>query len=178
MARADRAFERFLGVHGHREVDFDAYHPTWIGQPWVVLDVRLLLQRDDLPDPGAAEQESRIRQQVTEREFLARVPEEIRTFVGEIARLARTYTALDDLEHYQTTRLTPPFRAALLEIGKRLVDAGALDAPSDVFFLLLRRRRHPRSARRQTPAASGRSASPMAFAGNVQVSQPFGQVFL
>jgi pyruvate,water dikinase len=130
------AFARFLGVHGHREVDFDAYHPTWVGQPWVVLEnVRLLLLRDDLPDPGAAEQEARIRQQVTEREFLARVPDEIRTFVGEVARLARTYTALDDLEHYQTTRLTPPFRSALLEIGKRLVDAGALERPSDVFFL-------------------------------------------
>ena len=72
---------------------------------------------------------------MTEREFLSGVPDTLRTFAGEIIRLARTYTALDDLEHYQTTRLTPPFRAAVVEMGRRLVDAGGLDEPEDVFFL-------------------------------------------
>ena len=132
------AFDRFLAVHGHREVEFDAYHPTWSGQPWVVLEtlrLRLLLLQGEVQDPGVAEQEARIRQQVTERAFLARVPEHLRTFAGEITRLARAYTALDDLEHYQTTRLTPPFRAALVEIGRRLVEHGVLDEPEDVFFL-------------------------------------------
>ena len=129
-------FRRFLEVHGHREVDFDAYVPTWSGQPWVVLEnLRLIVLQEGMEDPGPAEQELRSRQQVTEREFLARVPDELRTFAGEIIRLARTYTALDDLEHYQTTRLTPPFRAALVEMGRRLVGASALDEPEDVFFL-------------------------------------------
>jgi len=130
------AFDRFLDIHGHREIDFDAYHPTWSGQPWVVLEnIRLLLQQDDAEDPGAKDQALRARQVSTEQSFLARVPEELRTFAGEVVRLARTYTALDDLEHYQTTRLTPPFRAALVEIGSRLVEAGVLEDPADVFFL-------------------------------------------
>ena len=129
-------FRLFLEIHGHREVDFDAYIPTWSGQLWVVLEnLRLIVMQEGVDDPGPADQELRSRQQVTEREFLAGVPDTLRTFAGEIIRLARTYTALDDLEHYQTTHLTPPFRAALMEMGMRLVDAGGLDEPEDVFFL-------------------------------------------
>ena len=129
-------FRRFLRVHGHREVDFDAYHPTWSGQPWVVLEnLRLILLQKDGEDPGIKDQQLRARQHATEQTFMTKVPEELRLFVGEIVRLARTYTALDDLEHYQTTRLTPPFRASLIAMGDRLVADGTLDEPSDVFFL-------------------------------------------
>jgi pyruvate,water dikinase len=61
--------------------------------------------------------------------------EPLRTFAGELIRLTRAYTSLDDLEHYQTTRLTVPFRAALVELGRHLVQHGALDDAEDVFFL-------------------------------------------
>jgi pyruvate,water dikinase len=131
-----RAFGRFLEDHGHREVDFDAYHPTWVGQPWTVLEnVRLMLMQPEAASPEAREGELRAAQARAEREFLAEVPEELRNFAAEILRLARVYTALDDLEHYQTTRLTVPFRAALVETGRRLRDAGVLDEAEDVFFL-------------------------------------------
>lgn len=129
-------FRRFLALHGHREVEFDVYHPTWSGQPWVVLEnLRLLLLQEAYEDPGAAEQALRSRQLRTEQGFLRQVPEALRPFAAEIVRLARAYTALDDLEHYQTTRLTPPFRAALVEIGRRLMERGVLAEPDDIFFL-------------------------------------------
>ncbi len=137
------AFGRFLEDHGHREVDFDPYHPTWIGQPWVVLEnIRLMLLQGAVPEPTAREHELRVRQQEAEREFLTLVPQEVRNFVGELLRLTRAYTALDDLEHYQTTRLSIPFRAGLVELGRRLADRGALDEPEDIFFL----RRHTLAA--------------------------------
>jgi rifampicin phosphotransferase len=130
------AFARFLDVHGHREVEFDAYHPTWVGQPWVVLEnVRLMLLAQGMPEPGLQDQAARSVQSAAEREFLSLVPEPIRNFAAEIVRLARTYTALDDLEHYQTTRLTPPFRAALVEMGRRLVRHGITERAEDIFFL-------------------------------------------
>jgi pyruvate,water dikinase len=129
-------FERFLEIHGHREVDYDAYHPTWSGQPWVVLEnLRLILVQDEVEDPGLKDQALRSRQHNAEQAFMTRVPDPLRPFVGEIVRLARAYTALDDLEHYQTTRLTPPFRATLIELGRRFTADGTLDEPSDVFFL-------------------------------------------
>lgn len=41
---------------------------------------------------------------------------------------------LDDEEHYQTTRLTPPLRRALREFGTRLVALDVISDPMDVFF--------------------------------------------
>jgi pyruvate,water dikinase len=130
------AFDRFLSDHGHREVDFDAYHPTWSGQPWVVLEnLRLLLLREEIEEPRGREAELRSRQQAAEQRFLALVPSALGFFAAELLRLARAYTALDDLEHYQTTRLTPLFRSTLVELGGRLRDRGVLAAAEDVFFL-------------------------------------------
>ncbi|HVN43044.1 MAG TPA: PEP-utilizing enzyme [Steroidobacteraceae bacterium] len=48
--------------------------------------------------------------------------------------MTRVYTSLDDLEHYQTTRLTLPMRRGLREFGLRLVAKGALEEPMDIFF--------------------------------------------
>ncbi|HEX8361769.1 MAG TPA: PEP/pyruvate-binding domain-containing protein [Longimicrobium sp.] len=130
------AFGRFLENHGHREVEFDAYHPTWAGQPWTVLEnLRLMAAREDEHDPGARESDLRARQSQAERELLAEVPEGLRNFAAELLRLTRAYTGLDDLEHYQTTRLTIPFRAAVVALGERLVRRGVLAEPEDVFFL-------------------------------------------
>lgn len=130
------AFDRFLADHGHREVDFDAYHPTWSGQPWVVLEnLRLMLLREEVEEPGRREVELRSRQQAAEQRFLALAPSDLRFFAAELLRLGRTYTSLDDLEHYQTTRLTPLFRSTLVEIGSRLRNRGVLAEAEDVFFL-------------------------------------------
>ncbi|MDR3220989.1 MAG: phosphoenolpyruvate synthase, partial [Candidatus Accumulibacter sp.] len=69
-----------------------------------------------------------------ELRLLVQIPENLRYAAREIIRLARVYTELDDLEHYQTTRLTLPFRRALGALGGRLAEWGALDAADDVYF--------------------------------------------
>ena len=48
------------------------------------------------------------------------LPEALRFSVQELLRLARVYTALDDIEHYQTTRLTLAFRKGLRALGETL----------------------------------------------------------
>jgi phosphohistidine swiveling domain-containing protein len=131
-----RELDRFLANHGHREVDFDTYHATWVGQPWVVLEnLRLIVERGELPDASAREIELRERQQLGERRFSDMVPEDLRYFALELVRLARAYTGLDDLEHYETTRLSIPFRATLVELGHRLVEGRVLAEREDIFFL-------------------------------------------
>ncbi len=130
------AFRKFLVDHGHREVEFDAYVPTWSGQPAVVLEnVRLMLMQGAIAPPDERENALRERQVMAERRFLDLVPEDLRFFVGEVLRLARAYTALDDLEHYQTTRLNPPFRRSIEALGQRLAGDGVLAQGDDVFFL-------------------------------------------
>jgi pyruvate,water dikinase len=51
-----------------------------------------------------------------------------------LLRLARAYTSLDDLEHYQTTRLTPVLRRGLRALGELLAQRGVVDEPMDIFF--------------------------------------------
>lgn len=129
------AFSDFLAVHGHREVDFDAYQPTWLEAPQTVFtQIQMMAAQED------SERERHRWQQKdcmysTERELLNSTPVDLRFFLQELIRLVRTYTALDDIEHYQTTRLTIPFRRAARAIGERLVAQGALDSAMDVFFL-------------------------------------------
>jgi phosphohistidine swiveling domain-containing protein/ATP-dependent protease HslVU (ClpYQ) peptidase subunit len=128
-------FGRFLRDHGHREVDFDMFHPTWREVPWVVLDnLRLILQTPMDELPAAKERELRVRAQQAELELFRRVPADLHFFFHEILRLTRIYTSLDDLEHYQTTRLALPMRRGLRELGARLVRRDVLDEPEDVFF--------------------------------------------
>ena len=128
-------FRTFLTKHGHRELDFDAYHPTWVEAPHIVLDqVRLLAGRAENASVDS-DMERKVVQAETERAVVNAAPEKLRYLVQEVIRLARAYTALDDLEHYQTTRLTLPMRRALRELGQRLVDHGVLTDPMDVYFI-------------------------------------------
>ena len=128
-------FRRFLRDHGHREVDFDAYTATWIEAPWIVMDnLRLILQTPMDRTPRETERELKIRAQQAEVTLFAKLPADLHFFFHEMLRLARTYTSLDDLEHYQTTRLTPALRRGLRALGERLVQRGVLADPMDVFF--------------------------------------------
>jgi pyruvate,water dikinase len=126
---------RFLEDHGHREMDMDHYHPTWSGQPWVVLDAVGMILRGGLGEhPAEISRRLRLRYTETEHQFLAAVPHELRFFFRELIRLARTYTLLDDLEHYQTTRVNPVTRRLLLALGGHLLQAGVIDTQEDIFF--------------------------------------------
>jgi phosphohistidine swiveling domain-containing protein len=128
-------FHRFLEDHGHREVDMDYSVPTWSGQPAVVLDSIALILRGNAEDPADTMRQQRIRFADTEQQFLAAVPEQLRFFFRELIRLARSYTILDDLEHYHTTRINPLAHRAALQLGDQLVPLHALDIPADIFFL-------------------------------------------
>ena len=63
-------FQKFLRDHGHRELDFDAYQPTWIEVPWVVLDnLRLILQSPMEKAPAEKERDLKMRMQQSELEL-------------------------------------------------------------------------------------------------------------
>jgi phosphoenolpyruvate synthase/pyruvate phosphate dikinase len=129
-------FQRFLEDHGHREVDMDYCQPTWSGHPWIVLDsVVLLLRAPTLENPTESMRAQRIRYAQTEQQFMASVPDELRFFFRELIALTRTYTMLDDLEHYQTTRINPLAYRAALAMGRLLRDLGVFEDPADIFFL-------------------------------------------
>ncbi|BCB25930.1 phosphoenolpyruvate synthase [Sulfurimicrobium lacus] len=133
-AAIDATFQRFLQDHGHREVEFDPYHPTWLEAPWLVVENLKAMLDSALEDPAEKERALKIAMTETERQLLAGMPEELRFAVQELLRLARVYTALDDIEHYQTTRLTLPFRKGLRALGEALKNKDIVAEPMDVFF--------------------------------------------
>jgi pyruvate,water dikinase len=127
-------FAKFLRDHGHREVEFDPYHATWVDAPWLVIENLKVMLDSRHEDSSIKERELKLVMNQTEAKLIGQLPEEVRFFVHEIIRLARVYTALDDVEHYQTTRLTLPFRKGLRALGQVLARKGVVDEPMDVFF--------------------------------------------
>lgn len=128
-------FQLLMRDHGHREMDFDPYQPLWNEVPWVVLDqVRLILDGSGDLTPAQRERELKVRAQAAEFSLFQRLPADLHFFMHEIIRLARLYTSLDDLEHYQTTRLALPLRKGLQMLGQRLVERGILSEAMDIFF--------------------------------------------
>ncbi len=143
---------RFLEDYGHREVDIDYYQPTWAGQPWVVLDqLASLLRAGELPAHGERERAQRLRQFEAEQALLANAPSELGFFLHELIRLARVYAGLDDLEHFETTRLNAEGHRTATELGAAPVRRRP--GRADRRRVLLHARR-PRSAgRRLSPRA-------------------------
>jgi pyruvate,water dikinase len=84
--------------------------------------------------PAEKEREGKVAAQRAEFELFSRIPEDLHFFFHEVIRLARSYTSLDDLEHYQTTRLNLPLRRGLRELGQRLVARGVIADPMDIFM--------------------------------------------
>ena len=122
----EERFQRFLRDHGHREVEYDPYIPPWAEAPWHVIEhLRALLLQT--PEKAAA----RNSPDVT---IPAAVPETLHPLVSELIRLLREYTCLDDLEHYQTTRLYLPFRRILRAMGALLQAKGILRESDDIYF--------------------------------------------
>lgn len=135
-------FCAFLDSHGHREVEFDAYVPTWGESPHIVLDTIMLLMH-------SAQQEkddvSLMREKHAAKTFvfeciraqaahLGEKSREIECYINEFLELVEVYTILDDEEHYQTTRLTPLVRKGVRAFGEILKAKGALQLWDDVFF--------------------------------------------
>jgi rifampicin phosphotransferase len=128
-------FAQFVEDHGHREVDPDPFEPFWADAPWVVLDtIGLLLKQEQVADPSENEFESKTAQHDAEVALYQKVPQDLRFFFAEVTRLARVYSSLDDVEHYQTTRLQRLFRQTVLSIGDALVARGVIETACDVFF--------------------------------------------
>lgn len=131
----ETAFRTFLKMHGHRETDFDYYIPTWVEAPWVVLDnIKLIIDTPQTKTPAEKEYDIKIANQEAQAQLFAQLPKDLHFFYHEILRLVRAYTSLDDIEHYQTTRLTLPVRKGTLAMGKLLKKAGIVKEPYDVFF--------------------------------------------
>jgi pyruvate,water dikinase len=128
------AFQAFLAEYGHRETvtPILATPPTWGEAPEVVLGlVKVLATTPPKPvDPsGVAMRE------LLSHPWLRRAGRRAR--ITRWVRAARDGIAFREDSHFYFMLPLPILRRALLEIGRRLCDAGVLTEPEQVFHLRL-----------------------------------------
>jgi pyruvate,water dikinase len=125
--------ERFLAEFGHRGVgEVDIANPRWNEDPTYLLEqVRALLVPGS---PGPTKETARAVRAAAEAE-VARRTRWWGPLVRWLAARARQGAALREAGKSAVVALLEPQRAVVLEVGRRLVAAGALEYPSDVFHL-------------------------------------------
>jgi phosphohistidine swiveling domain-containing protein len=134
--------DRFLSEYGHREIRMDILYPTWGEDPAPVLSfVRGYLDTGEAHSPHR--QQARL---VKERQELmevvrSRLARDLRgrLLIWPIFRWALKQTQIHtrerDTMHFELTRMFPPFRRLLLELGRRWTERGLIAQREDVFFL-------------------------------------------
>ncbi|MFQ5942292.1 MAG: PEP/pyruvate-binding domain-containing protein [Anaerolineales bacterium] len=139
-----RQFDDFRSDYGHREIRMDILYPTWGEDPTPVYSfIRGYLDADESQSPHA--QQARLvaeRIELTE-EALARVERGLvgRYLLSPIFRWVLHQTQLHtrerDTMHFELTRVFPPARRLLQELGHRWVQRGLIEQLEDVYFLSL-----------------------------------------
>jgi pyruvate,water dikinase len=134
--------ERFLEVHGHREIRMDLLYPTWGEDPTPLLSfVRVYLDADEAQSPHR--QQERL---VREREELTEMVEErlkrdrvgryvIWPFFRWVLHHTQIHTRERDTMHFEVTRIIPHLRRLMLELGRRWCERDLIAEPEEVFFL-------------------------------------------
>jgi phosphohistidine swiveling domain-containing protein len=131
--RAD--FAAFLDEYGHRETVSPvlASSPTWSERPVVPLGLIAVLASSVEPDRPASE--GNAERELLRHPLLAGASR--RRGVQRVLDRAREGIRFREDSHFEFMRLLPPLRAALLEMGRRLVACGLLSTSEDVFHLRL-----------------------------------------
>ena len=157
-------FESFLKKYGFRNESFsDSSHPSWIEDPSTpLIHIKGFLTRTDTFDLDEVRKRQIRERKKVEKDFISRVPTgkermgfmdilgamifswRFKTWVKnkqavKVAALLGTgqQFGVFNEEHnlYIEQSFTVSFRMIAKETGKRLVKAGALDDPEDVFYL-------------------------------------------
>ncbi|WP_336204706.1 PEP/pyruvate-binding domain-containing protein [Nonomuraea sp. LPB2021202275-12-8] len=133
-AAFETKLQAFLAEYGHRETATPLLltPPTWADAPETVLDLVRLLAAEP-PAPAAAGQDA-LDRLLTHPLLRGRRG---RARIAGWVRAARDGVAFREDSHFYFTLPLPVLRRSLVEMGRRLRDAGVLDAPQDVFHLRL-----------------------------------------
>lgn len=144
FARFGEKFRAFLAEYGHRETETPVLMSpgTWEEAPETVLGlIKVLAQRgadeDDLVD-GLGNAAERYQRAVEETLAHPRLrSDSSRARVRRWIEAARVGLAFREDTHFYFTKPLPVLRRSLLEIGRRLSEAGVLREAEDVFHLRL-----------------------------------------
>jgi len=123
--------EAFLHDFGHRAVfETDIRNPRWVEDPsWVLAQVEAI--RANPPERDPRESAAEVRRQA-EREVRRRFRWRAPLLLWLAGKLRQAMTVREECKSAMVSMILP-VRRAMLEIGRRLVAAGQLDSPEQVF---------------------------------------------
>ncbi|WP_148883358.1 PEP/pyruvate-binding domain-containing protein [Thermococcus aciditolerans] len=129
-------FEAFLEKYGHREARGSALisHGTWKEEPEVVLGIVASLATSEVKHSSCARFREALDQVLTHP--LLRLRPFRSTFLSVLEEARQLHRLREDGRFYAMMPI-PILRRALLTMGKRLVEAGVLEVPQDIFYLKL-----------------------------------------
>jgi rifampicin phosphotransferase len=128
-------FQAFLDAYGHRETGSPLLvsQPTWKDTPQTVLSILQGMARAEPTPRHRPSTWMAARDSILAHPALRFQP--LRATVLNLILQARRVSALREDTHYAMTLPMPILRRALLELGRRLAEAGILEASEDVFHL-------------------------------------------
>jgi pyruvate,water dikinase len=129
IARGKSTMEQFLHDFGHRGVyETDIWNPRWTEDPsWVLEQVEAIRRNPPARDPReCAAEVGREAERELRRRFGWRTP----LLMWMVRKLRESMAAREAAKSAMVSMLLP-LRRIVLEIGRRLVVAGQLDAPVD-----------------------------------------------
>jgi pyruvate,water dikinase len=128
-----KQFEAFLDQYGHRETSLTVSQPAWKDQPEIVLGILKVLADTELRSAERYADWTRARAELLTGSILgARL---LRGAFLESLTRARSFFQLREDTHFYLTLSQPTLRRVCLELGRRLVQVGALEAEEEVFHL-------------------------------------------
>ena len=129
-------FNFFLDQYGHRETSLTISQPAWKDQPANVLAILKVLAETQMKQSDSYEAWQRTRDELLAHSILGtrllRNP-----FLKSLTR-TRSLIQIREDTHFYATLVQPAIRHASLELGKRLMEAGAIDKVEEVFHLQLK----------------------------------------
>jgi pyruvate,water dikinase len=130
-----KRFESFLDQYGHREATLTISQPAWKDQPNAVLEILKILVETEPPQADSYAAWQRRRHELLANSILG-TPLLRKRFLKSLTN-ARSFFQIREDTHFYVTLPQPAIRRVALELGRRLVEAGALGEAEEVFHLRL-----------------------------------------
>jgi phosphohistidine swiveling domain-containing protein len=128
-------FNFFLDQYGHRETALTISQPAWKDQPEVVLEILKILAGTELGQANQYDAWEKTRDGLLAHSILG--TQLLRNLFLKSLTNARYLFQIREDTHFYATLVQPTIRRVSLELGKRLVEAGALDKAEEIFHLQL-----------------------------------------
>jgi len=130
-----KQFEKFLDKYGHRETALTISQPAWQDRPDNVLAILKVLAETKPQQSKSYDAWQKARDQLLSRSILGtRLLRNL--FLKSLTKTRLLFQIREDT-HFYATMVQPTIRHVALELGSRLVEAGALDEVEEVFHLQL-----------------------------------------